>query len=45
MNFLYRVELQKRLPWLAIKESAVTASDTQSVATETSAAPQQTTTA
>nr|QWV42625.1 ultraviolet sensitive opsin [Anthrenus lepidus] len=31
----YRLELQKRLPWLAIKESAP--SDTQSVATESTA--------
>nr|QWV42616.1 ultraviolet sensitive opsin [Sibinia setosa] len=36
----FRIELQKRLPWLAIKEKDV--SDTQSVATEQSAAqPQQ----
>lgn len=33
----YRLELQKRLPWLAIKEKDV--SDTQSTATEHSAAP------
>ncbi|GLV45013.1 Rhodopsin 3 [Carabus blaptoides fortunei] len=32
----YRIELQKRLPWLAIKESA---NDSQSTTTETSAAP------
>nr|QWV42726.1 ultraviolet sensitive opsin [Trox sp. CRS 2021] len=32
----YRLELQKRLPWLAIKESA---SETQSTTTEQSAAP------
>nr|QWV42716.1 ultraviolet sensitive opsin [Biphyllus sp. CRS 2021] len=38
----YRLELQRRLPWLAIKESS--ASDVQSTATETSAMPPATTT-
>nr|QWV42618.1 ultraviolet sensitive opsin 1 [Tychius meliloti] len=36
----FRLELQKRLPWLAIKEKEV--SDNQSVATEQSAPPQST---
>ena len=40
----YRLELQRKLPWLAISEKPITVSDTQSVATEVSGPDTTTTT-